>query len=83
MHRKQGHNSLVAALTHASLASTLSVMVRLRFAPTDQAFADAGIDLASFDTDAENATLVDILTYHVVAGSVMSTDLTDAGATDA
>jgi uncharacterized surface protein with fasciclin (FAS1) repeats len=47
------------------------------FAPTDQAFADAGIDLTTFDTDEENATLVDILTYHVVSGKVMSTDLTD------
>jgi uncharacterized surface protein with fasciclin (FAS1) repeats len=47
------------------------------FAPTDQAFSDAGIDLSTFDTDEENATLVDILTYHVVSGKVMSTDLTD------
>ena len=78
------HNSLVAALTHAGLASTLSGDGPFTvFAPTDQAFADAGIDLASFDTDAENATLVDILTYHVVAGSVMSTDLADAATTDA
>jgi uncharacterized surface protein with fasciclin (FAS1) repeats len=47
------------------------------FAPTDQAFSDAGIDLSTYDTDEENATLVDILTYHVVSGKVMSTDLTD------
>ena len=47
------------------------------FAPTDDAFTAAGIDLASFDTDEENATLVDILTYHVVSGQVLSTDLTD------
>ena len=78
------HNSLVAALTQAGLASTLSGDGPFTvFAPTDQAFADAGIDLASFDTDEENATLVDILTYHVVSGTVMSSDLTDAGTTDA
>ena len=78
------HSSLVAALTHADLVSTLSGDGPFTvFAPTDQAFADAGIDLQSFDTDAENATLIDILTYHVVVGSVMSTDLTDAGTTDA
>ena len=47
------------------------------FAPTDDAFTAAGIDLSTFDTDEENATLVDILTYHVVSGNVMSSDLTD------
>jgi plastocyanin len=47
------------------------------FAPTDDAFTAAGIDLSTFDTDEENATLVDILTYHVVSGSVLSSDLTD------
>ena len=78
------HNSLVAALSHAGLVDTLSGDGPFTvFAPTDQAFADAGIDLASFDTEAENETLVDILTYHVVSGTVMSSDLTDASTTDA
>ena len=78
------HDSLVAALAHADLVGALSGSGPFTvFAPTDQAFADAGIDLASFDTDAENATLVDILTYHVVTGSVMSTDLSDGLTTDA
>ena len=78
------HDSLVAALAHAGLVDTLAGTGPFTvFAPTDQAFADAGIDLASFDTDAENQTLVDILTYHVVSGSVMSTDLADAATTDA
>ena len=72
------HNSLVAALAQAGLVSTLQGDGPFTvFAPTDQAFADAGIDLTTFDTDDENATLVDILTYHVVSGNVMSTDLTD------
>jgi uncharacterized surface protein with fasciclin (FAS1) repeats len=53
------------------------------FAPTDQAFTDAGIDLDSFSTDEEIATLADILTYHVVAGSVLSTDLEDKTTTTA
>jgi uncharacterized surface protein with fasciclin (FAS1) repeats len=68
----------VAALTQADLVTTLQGTGPFTvFAPTDQAFADAGIDLTTFDTDEENATLVDILTYHVVSGKVMSTDLTD------
>ena len=72
------HDSLVAALTQADLVTTLQGNGPFTvFAPTDQAFADAGIDLTTFDTDEENATLVDILTYHVVSGKVMSTDLTD------
>ena len=72
------HDSLVDALTHADLVTTLQGDGPFTvFAPTDQAFLDAGIDLSTFDTDEENATLVDILTYHVVSGKVMSTDLTD------
>jgi uncharacterized surface protein with fasciclin (FAS1) repeats len=47
------------------------------FAPTDEAFAAAGIDLSTFETDEEIAALADILTYHVVSGSVLSTALTD------
>ena len=72
------HDSLVAALTQADLVTTLQGAGPFTvFAPTDQAFIDAGIDLTTFDTDEKNATLVDILTYHVVSGKVMSTDLTD------
>ena len=74
----QVHDTLVAALTQADLVTTLQGTGPFTvFAPTDQAFIDAGIDLSTFDTDEENATLVDILTYHVVSGKVMSTDLTD------
>ena len=72
------HTALVAALAQANLVSTLQGEGPFTvFAPTDQAFTDAGIDLSTFDTDEENATLVDILTYHVVSGSVLSSDLTD------
>ena len=72
------HNSLVDALVHADLVSTLQGDGPFTvFAPTDDAFAEAGIDLSTFDTDEENATLVDILTYHVYAGSVAAADVTD------
>ena len=55
------------------------------FAPTNAAFADLldalGDDyhsLADFDTEAEKALLVKVLTYHVVAGTAaFSTDLMD------
>ena len=72
------HDSLVAALTHAGLVATLQGTGPFTvFAPTDQAFIDAGIDLADFDTPEENATLTDILLYHVVAGDYESGDLND------
>ena len=78
------HESLVAALTHADLVSTLQGEGPFTvFAPTDQAFTDAGIDLSTFDTDEENATLVDILTYHVVSGNVLSSALSDGMEADA
>ncbi len=53
------------------------------FAPTNQAFADlletlGYHSLADFDTEAEIDLLVQVLTYHVVAGTAaFSTDLTD------
>ena len=72
------HGSLVAALAHADLVSTLEGDGPFTvFAPTDQAFADAGINLTDFNTDELNATLVDILTYHVFVGSVESSAVTD------
>ena len=72
------HDSLVAALAHAGLVEALQGQGPFTvFAPTDDAFAAAGIDLTTFDTDEENATLVDILTYHVYAGSVEAAQVTD------
>ena len=72
------HDSLVAALSHAGLVDTLSGEGPFTvFAPTDEAFAAAGIDLSTFDTDAENATLTDILLYHVYFGAVNAADVTD------
>ena len=78
------HDSLVAALSQAGLVGALQADGPFTvFAPTDQAFADAGIDLTTFDTEEENNTLVDILTYHVVVGNILSTDLTDGMTTNA
>ena len=78
------HDSLVAALSHAGLVSALQADGPFTvFAPTDDAFAAAGIDLSTFDTDEENATLSDILLYHVVSGSVAASDVTDGMSAEA
>ena len=70
------HSSLVAALGVASLVETLSGEANYTvFAPTDEAFAAAGIDLSTYTTEEQIAKLADILLYHVVAGTVMSSDL--------
>ena len=72
------HDSLVAALSHANLVTTLQGQGPFTvFAPTDQAFTDAGIDLDDFDTPEENATLSDILLHHVFSGEVAAADVTD------
>ena len=72
------HTSLVAALVQAELVATLQGTGPFTvFAPTDEAFAAAGIDLAALDTPEGKATLTDILLYHVHAGSVMAADLSD------
>lgn len=72
------HTALVAALDKANLVETLKGEGPFTvFAPTDQAFADAGINLDDYDTEEKISALAGILTYHVVSGKVMSTDLTD------
>ena len=72
------HNSLVAAVIQAELLTTLQGEGPFTvFAPTDQAFADAGIDLAAFDTPEGKATLSDILLYHVLDSEVPSSAVTD------
>jgi plastocyanin len=72
------HTSLVAALTKANLVATISGTTDYTvFAPSDEAFAAAGINLDDFTTDEQIAVLADILLYHVVAGTTLSTDLTE------
>jgi uncharacterized surface protein with fasciclin (FAS1) repeats len=72
-------NTLVAAVTAADLVETLSSDGPFTvFAPTDDAFAalpDGLVDCLLLEENVE--ALSAILTYHVVAGDVMSTDLTD------
>ncbi len=70
---------LVAAVTAASLVETLSSEGPFTvFAPTDDAFAALPVGLVDCLLLEENVdTLSAILTYHVVDGQVMSTDLAD------
>ena len=68
----ESHDTLVAALSHVGLVDTLNSEGPFTvFAPTDQAFTDAGVDLNDYDTDAENETLKDILLYHVISGAAV------------
>ncbi len=72
------HDSLVSAVVQAELLETLQGTGPFTlFAPTDQAFADAGIDLAALDTPEGKAALTDILLYHVVSGEVPASAVTD------
>lgn len=72
-------NTLVAAVTAAGLVDTLSSAGPFTvFAPVDEAFAALPEGTVESLVQPENKeTLTGILTYHVIAGKVMSTDLTD------
>ena len=71
--------TLVAAVTAANLVETLESEGPFTvFAPTDDAFAALPEGLVDCLLLEENVdALSSILTYHVVAGEVLSTDLTD------
>lgn len=73
------HSTLVAAVTAAGLAETLSGTGPFTvFAPTNAAFAALPAGTLDDLLKPENkAKLASILTFHVVAGAVKSTDLTD------
>ena len=78
------HDSLVAAVIQADLLSTLQGEGPFTlFAPTDQAFSDAGINLADLNTVEGKAILSDILLYHVVSSEVPSSAVTDCMSADA
>ena len=73
-------STLVAAATAADLAGTLadcSAGPFTVFAPTNAAFAEAltALGIEAADLLADTATLTNILTYHVVAGTVLAADV--------
>ena len=72
-------NTLVAAVKAADLVETLKGAGPFTvFAPTDDAFAALPAGTVDDLLKPENkAKLAAILTYHVVSGKVMSTDLSD------
>ena len=74
-----GFSTLVAAVTAADLAGTLSGEGPFTvFAPTDDAFAALPEGVLDALLLPENKdVLAKILTYHVVAGQVMAADVTD------
>jgi len=71
--------TLVTAVVAAGLDGTLSDESSefTVFAPTDDAFADLDPVFLNNLVENDTANLTKILTYHVVSGSVMSTDLSD------
>jgi len=77
------HDTLVDLLVKADLVTTLSGTGPFTvFAPTDTAFANAGIDPANFNTQEEIDALTNILLYHVVSGDVPSSAVTDCMSAD-
>ncbi len=71
------HNTLVAAVTAAGLADTLSTQGPITvFAPTDDAFGKLPNGTVETLLKPENkGTLTAVLTYHAVAGAVTAGDL--------
>ena len=72
-------STLVSAVVAAGLDTTLSDESELFtvFAPTDAAFAALDQEYLSNLVNNDTANLTKILTYHVLSGKVMSTDLSD------
>ena len=72
--------TLLAAAESAGLVGALSAEGPITvFAPSDEAFeaALAALDITAEELLADTDTLTSILTYHVVEGKVLSTDLSD------
>jgi uncharacterized surface protein with fasciclin (FAS1) repeats len=74
----EGFSTLVAAVQAAGLVDALSAEGPFTvFAPTDDAFAAAldSLGISAEELLADTDTLTSILTYHVVAGEVPSSDV--------
>ncbi len=65
-------DTLVAAVTAAGLAETLSGGDWTVFAPTDAAFAKLGLNADNIASTFSESELTDILLYHVIEGEVFS-----------
>tara|TARA_R110002020_G_scaffold35735_5_gene107737 strand:- start:2426 stop:2923 length:498 start_codon:yes stop_codon:yes gene_type:complete len=73
-----GFDTLVAAVQAAELVETLKGEGPFTvFAPTDEAFAALGTTVEDLLKPENKDKLVAVLTYHVVPGKVMSSDLVD------
>lgn len=73
-----GFDVLVAAVGEAGLVEALSGNRQLTvFAPTDEAFDEAGITVDGVD-EVDDEFLVDVLTYHVVPGRRKADSVVDA-----
>ncbi len=72
-------NTLVSAVKAAGLAETLSGSGPFTvFAPTDEAFAKVHADtLQGLLKPEAKSQLVNVLTYHVVAGEVMASEIAE------
>lgn len=67
-------NTLLVALAKTGLVRAVATQELTIFAPTDQAFAELGLNPSNIGSV---PNLKEILLYHVVAGRVFSTDLTE------
>ena len=69
---------LTQAITVANLELTLQNEGPFTvFAPSDEAFAKAGIDLSTYESDEDIAALSDTLLYHVIAEFNILLDLAE------
>lgn len=82
----RGYTSFLEAVEKVGLTTTLATEELTAFAPNNDAFTGlfAAINnfesLDDFDTPEELEVLTDLLTYHLYAGTLMASQLTDGGA---
>jgi uncharacterized surface protein with fasciclin (FAS1) repeats len=65
-------DTLVAAVVYAGLADALSSGEWTVFAPTDDAFAELGLNASNISSAFSKAEITDILLYHALEGEVNS-----------